>query len=414
MGRPPLPLGTAGKVNTFLMPDGSWRARCNFRDFDGVTRSVARYAADEDKARRALAEHLRERNYRGPKLISASMRVSELLAEWLERVDEDAGLAIGTRQHYHKISATYVAPALGGYRVCEVDVPAVDHALRTIAKSRGYSIAKSSRTVLMGALGLATSMGALKTNPVRDVGRLRGNPRKQPRALEPDDITDLIDRVRASARAADLDLPDLVEHLLYTGARIGEALACRAETLRLTETADGDFEGAWLVDSTVVRVKGSGLIIQSKPKTESSRRLLVLPPGCVQMHLRRRTELRLPGPQGVVFASPFRKTLRDPSNVAGDLREMLRHLYCLTCDGSGYEQRAPGQLRRVCRAEGDDRYDWVVFHTFRKTVATMFDVAGRSAREAAGQLGHANTAMTQKVYFDTRIASGAARTVLDR
>jgi integrase len=44
-------------------------------------------------------------------------------------------------------------------------------------------------------------------------------------------------------------------------------------------------------------------------------------------------------------------------------------------------------------------YEWVTFHTFRKTVATLLDDAGLTARQVADILGHANPSMTQDVYF---------------
>src|SRR5690348_16283750 len=41
----------------------------------------------------------------------------------------------------------------------------------------------------------------------------------------------------------------------------------------------------------------------------------------------------------------------------------------------------------------------VTSHTFRRTVATLMDEAGLSARAAADQLGHAKVSMTQDHYF---------------
>ena len=52
----------------------------------------------------------------------------------------------------------------------------------------------------------------------------------------------------------------------------------------------------------------------------------------------------------------------------------------------------------------------VTSHVFRKTVATLMDDAGLSARQAADQLGHAKPSMTADVYYGRRSrATGAAR-----
>jgi integrase len=44
-------------------------------------------------------------------------------------------------------------------------------------------------------------------------------------------------------------------------------------------------------------------------------------------------------------------------------------------------------------------YGWVTFRTFRKTVATLLDAAGLTARQIADILGHAHPSMTQDVYM---------------
>jgi integrase len=56
---------------------------------------------------------------------------------------------------------------------------------------------------------------------------------------------------------------------------------------------------------------------------------------------------------------------------------------------------------------------WVVPHTYRKTVATMLDRQGLSARIIADQLGHARISMTQDVYMGRRAVDQAAAAVLE-
>ena len=47
-------------------------------------------------------------------------------------------------------------------------------------------------------------------------------------------------------------------------------------------------------------------------------------------------------------------------------------------------------------------------YTYRKTVATMLDRQGLSARNIADQLGHARISMTQDVYMGRRAVDQAA------
>lgn len=76
--------------------------------------------------------------------------------------------------------------------------------------------------------------------------------------------------------------------------------------------------------------------------------------------------------------------MRDPSNTQADLRDAL--------------ERAG--------------FGWATPHTLRKTVTTLMDQAGLSARAAADQLGHAKASMTQDVYIGRRIAVTGAAEVL--
>jgi integrase len=114
----------------------------------------------------------------------------------------------------------------------------------------------------------------------------------------------------------------------------------------------------------------------------------------VAMLIRRRQETL--NPLGPVFPDRF-GGLRDPHNTLGDLRRAL--------DMAGYR--------------------WVTSHVFRKTVATVLDDAGLSARHIADQLSHARPSMTQDNYLARRainpeavaaieamLATAPARTVL--
>ena len=66
--------------------------------------------------------------------------------------------------------------------------------------------------------------GALPTNPVRDVARLEGG--KVPaRALDLDELRDVLGKLDQDEIAARHDLPDLARWYAGTGERTGEGLA---------------------------------------------------------------------------------------------------------------------------------------------------------------------------------------------
>src|SRR4051812_34080935 len=56
MARPPIPIGSFGKITTLPIPGGRFEARCRFRDYDGMTRLVGRQGktAAENNLKAAL------------------------------------------------------------------------------------------------------------------------------------------------------------------------------------------------------------------------------------------------------------------------------------------------------------------------------------------------------------------------
>jgi integrase len=189
--------------------------------------------------------------------------------------------------------------------------------------------------------------------------------------------------------------------MLATGCRIGEALALRYGT-----NGDGkpilDLDArTWEVNATVVRVRGTGLTIQPRPKANAGWRVIALPDAAVRMLVNRRTKPARQMDSRVVFLPPLIGDLRDPSNVSGDLRQLLDSFDCSVGAGTGYQLNEDGPVktepggRRIRCAEGP--WSWVTSHTFRKTVATRLDEAGLTPRQVADQLGHANPSMTLDV-----------------
>ena len=189
--------------------------------------------------------------------------------------------------------------------------------------------------------GLATRHDALEHNPVRDAGRISpGKPRRFPRALSVVETRELRAWLSNDEKARERDLPDLVDIILATGLRVGEALA-------VTWDAVDPSAGTVEVRGTVIGVKERGLMIKPAPKTRAGFRTLLLPSWAVEM-----LRLRPPGrPDQTVFCSAL-GGLRDRDNALGDLRNAL--------NAAGFE--------------------WVTSHTFRRTVATLMDQSGLTAR----------------------------------
>ena len=379
MGRPPLAVGTFGKIDFLVLGAKRVRARASFRDFDGRRRLVTRYGETRAHAERRLREALRDRSGPADDESTADRRLSSMAAAWLAEVD-DSDLAPNTRRLYHFAVDAYLLPGMGELRLREVTVPAVDRLLTAVRRNHGPGAAKSARSALSGILGLAVRHGALPSNPVREVPGRRAHrrPTAGPRALTLEESQQLRERLAADGEAARLDLPDLVNFMLGTGVRIGEACALRWSAVDLGA-------GVARIEATTVRVRGHGLLIQEFPKTIAGRRTIALPGWVIDLLDRRRQQQLVTPGDAVVFPSPSGR-LRDPHNTSRDLRTAL------------------------------DRADfaWVTSHVFRKTVATRLDEAGLSARQIADHLGHTRPSLTQDVYLGRGLASPEAAAALDR
>lgn len=170
------------------------------------------------------------------------------------------------------------------------------------------------------------------------------------------------------------DLPELARFMVATGVRLGEALGVTWADLDLSA-------GSVAVQRTIVRVTGKGLVAK-RVKSRASERALLLPPWCVELLKARR--VRRGAFEGPVFPDS-RGGWRDRSNVGAAFR----------------------------RVRGGSEFEWVKTHTYRKTVATLLDESGASARMIADQLGHSRVSMTQDVYLGRRASNAGNLTALE-
>lgn len=370
MGRPPLPLGTHGAIRSYQDAPKVWRSRTLVRDYDGATREVQRKGTSKGESLRLLAEALRDRVYVGAGELTADSRVAVVAEAWYATT---TALAEGTREQYRYLLDGKIHTGVGELRIRELSVAVCDRFLRAVQAQSGAAVAKMTRSVLSGICGYAARNGLLDRNPVRDTGRISAKPKRAPSALTVDQVHDLQTWLTYDDVAIRRDIPDLVAFMLGTGLRISEVAAVR--------WVDVDLDlGTVRVRGNVVRLKGKGLVRQDEESSKLTVRTLSLPSWCLDLLTRRRAALDPDQPgDSPVFPSP-KGGLRDPSNTQADLRDAFA--------ACGYE--------------------WVTSHVFRKTVATLMDEAGRSARDVADQLGHAQPSMSQDRYLGRRRSTGAA------
>jgi integrase len=196
-------------------------------------------------------------------------------------------------------------------------------------------------------------------------------------ALSADQLRELVAKLRASKSCRMHDLVDPITILIATGLRRSELLGLR--------WSDFDADAATItVLGQVVRESGKGLIRVDETKTAAGRRTIPLPAFAVTTLTERRTRPHV-GQQTVIFASTS-GTLRDPENFNKQWRSVRDEL------------GVPD----------------VSSHSFRKSVATLIDDAGLSARIGADHLGHAKVSMTQDRYMSRGRVHTQVAELLDR
>lgn len=373
----PLGLGEHGGI-TFTREYGSYVANVRYRDHTGRGRRVRRSGASKAEASRRVMKAVRatlgaDRDGE----FTSRTTFGEAAKGWLTRFEglvARGSRSPSTLDEYRYQVARVIEPGVGSLRLGEVTSPRPDRFVQDVLADRGYVTAKQTRSALSGICGWLVRRGALLVNPVRDLTPLEQGRDRAARALSVDEMRGWLAMLDADELAQRHDLPELARFMLATGLPLDEALRVTWADVDLTA-------GTLSVTRTIVRIKGRGLVA-NRVKSKASERGLLLPPWCVALLRARR--VRLGGFDGPVFPDA-RGGWRDRSNVGKSFRQV----------------RAGSDL------------EWVKSHTFRKTVATLLDQSGASARMFADQLGHSRVSMTQDVYLGRRASNSGNLAALE-
>lgn len=381
-GRPPLRIGQHGNITRKQIRGGVWLARCRFRDQDGITRIVERRSpGDDDKhgkaAEDALIESLKTRRPPGASgEISLDTKVSDLVDQHITLLEEN-GKAPATITTYRS-AARKLSKFSGALRLSEATAGRLNAVIRSMRLAHGANMARHARTLLRGGLQIAVLDDVLAANPVAQVSRIESDrkPKGAP-ALDAAELRDLLGKLAASEACQQADLVDPIILLAATGLR-------RSELLGLRWSDYDEAAGTVTVAGKVTRIAGEGLKRVDKTKTDTSERTIPLPAFAITALTARRGR-GFWGEQKMIFPSTA-GTWRDPDNFNKQWRKVR--------DDLGVPD--------------------VTSHSFRKSVATLLDEAGMSARVGADQLGHSKVSMTQDRYMRRGKVHPQVAAVLDR
>lgn len=336
-----------------------WRARTRYRFENGDLRMVERFGPSPAKAEAALRSALTQIAASNVAEVKRETRIRDLGERFLA---SKTRVAPRTLADYTRIVRNVIVPRIGDLAVSEAGPDRLQRVLETIAAESGPGAAKTARAVLSGMMGVAARAEAVNGNPVRELERMPSSGSNAAVAIPLSELPGLLDSVRADEVLRSLDMVDLIVFCAGTGVRIGEACALAWDDVDL--------------DAGAVRIR--------KSKTDAGVRRISVSPSIVAMLVGRRIKGG-PNEAGVVFPTVLGKQ-RDPRSAARDWADARTRL------------------------DLSDRY---TFHAFRKTVATLLDQAGLTARDIAEYLGHTNPALTQTVYMSKTVGGSRAADALD-
>lgn len=350
-GRPATPPGNHGEINTKQLDSGKHRAETWLRLHSGKSVRVRGTGKSKTAAINAVKARCTERlGAENTPTLSSTSPLRDAIDEWFDQKKE---LAPTTRDRYTNSIEKHIKPAMGDLRLNEITPLFVDSWLQQQTAGTVSNI----RSVLKGVFDMLTRYGLVHKNPMASVQAVRVET-KEVRALDRDEIPLFRERIATSKNETLIDVTDFC---LATGLRAGEVLALRWEDLDLDHKPP-----LMRLQGTMIYSRETGHQRQEEGKTATSKRPVQLPAVAVAIVQRRQEKF---GELEMVF----------PSGAGTYLWE--------------------NNFNRWLRKWRGEQFDWVTIHSLRKTLASLVaDELGPA--KAADVLGHADSRLTERVYYE--------------
>jgi integrase len=327
-----------------ILPDGSIGRRRESCILGSVRDMTLR------QARKTAEEKLRPVNT-GKALPHSTLTVGEFVEQFFMPLAFPT-LKLSTQKRYQNTLELHILPVFKEKRLCDISLVEMQRwILHKFDGGLGWETCNHLRNLMSKIFVCARKWGYFGgENPASAIELPEKRSAREKRVLMPKQITLLLVHLREPVRT-------MVLLAVLTGLRIGEILALRWRDANLEESEIR-------VEQAIYR----GCL--GSPKTKGSRRTLPLPHAAT---VALRALARLPSAvngQGLIFATRN-------GTAFGDTNLLLRH------------------IKPAARKIG---LPWVSWHTFRRTHATLLQLAGGSAKDAQAQLGHSQITTTLGIY----------------
>lgn len=261
-------------------------------------------------------------------------------------------LKLSTRKRYQITLNKHLLPAFAEQRLCDIrNIDLQRFVIQKIDSGLGWETADHLRNLMSKIYGTARKWGYFAgENPATGIELPEKKPVREKHALTPEEIRKLLEILREPFRTMAL-------LGILTGLRVGEILGLR-----------------WIdVDLALAQIQIRQRCYRGdldSPKTRSSRRTLPLPEPCLEsLRLLKAKCGSLEG-SGLVFRTSNGTPYSDTNILHRELKP------------TGQKIGAP----------------WLSWHSFRRTHATLLQLAGGTVKDAQAQLGHSKLSTTLEIY----------------
>jgi integrase len=257
-----------------------------------------------------------------------------------------------TQKRYRQTLNSHLLPAFGKCRLCDIGtVDLQQFVLHKMESGLGWESVNHLRNLMSKIFETAKKWNYFQgNNPATGVSLPEKNPIREKHALQEAQIVPLLSQLKEPVRT-------MVLLGVLTGMRIGEILGLRQKDVNFSS-------GQIRIEQACYR----GLL--GSPKTKGSRRTLPLPTGLVKPLMRIREKGTRTSEEDLVFQTRNGRPLNDTNLLHRHLKPVGERL----------------------------GMPWLSWHVFRRTHATLLQVAGASLKDAQTQLGHSKMSTTLEVY----------------
>jgi integrase len=353
-----------GEGSVYRRKDGRWAASMTLEDhsrkyFYGETRKEV-----YEKLQKALHEQKQ-----GTLLIGPQQTMKDYLEYWLEEVHKSK-LRIGTYRTYRSVLNCHLLPGLGHIRLQKLISQHVQSLYSKKHTEEGLSPGRIRviHIVLHKALNHAVRVNLVARN-VCDQVELPREERHKGLALTPEQAQQLLQKVHEHR------LDALFTLAVTTGMRIGEILSLRWQ--------DVDLKAGLLQVRRTVGYYGKRGFVVGEPKTDSSRRTIVLPAFLVEkLKLHRTSQLEMRLQAGLAW-------------MDNDL------VFCNKRGGFVPPQTIAYQFNKLLKDLG---FSHMRIHDLRHSAATLLLSMGVSLKVVQEILGHSTISTTADIYSHTLLS----------